>query len=66
MRKIGELQEEQDLSISLERKREALEELSMLKEQHERICEEQARLEASLERKSCLEGLDSETDWMLH
>ena len=50
----------------MERKREALEELSLLKEQHERICEEQARLEASLERKSCLEGLDSETDWMLH
>ena len=54
------------MSISLERKREALEELAMLKEQHERICEEQARLEESLDRKNCLEGLDSETDWMLH
>ena len=50
----------------MERKREALEELAMLREQHDRICEEQARLEASLERKNCLEGLDSETDWMLH
>lgn len=35
----------------------------MLKEQHERICEEQGRLEESLERIHKIEQLDEETDW---